>query len=100
MRLQSTLGFTLPAFALLTAALFAAESRAACACRCVEGQMQPLCDTSIDIPPICSGVCALPPASIKPIQPLAVPPLGTSQCSQRQVVNPNTRRYEWASVCE
>jgi hypothetical protein len=83
------------------ALLLTAESQAACVCRCVDGAMQPLCDSSIDLPPVCpAAVCAIPPPAIKPIQPLAIPPLGTSQCSPRQVVNPNTRRYEWISICE
>jgi hypothetical protein len=101
MRLLSTAGFALLAFALLlTVEFFTAESRAACACRCVDGAMQPLCDSSIDLPPICPlAGCAIPPASIKPIQPLAIPPLGTSQCSPHQVLNPNSGQYEWRSVC-
>ena len=77
-----------------------AESQAACVCRCVDGEIQPLCDSSIDLPPICPvTACALVPPSVKPIQPLGNLPLGTSQCSQRQVLNPSTRRYEWRSVC-
>ena len=89
---------------LLLAAAFAllltAESRAACVCRCVDGEMQPLCESSIDLPPICPmTVCALVPPSLTPMQPIGIPPLGTSQCSQRQVFNPAARRYEWQSVC-
>ena len=76
------------------------ECRAACVCRCVDGEMQPLCESSIELPPICPiTVCAIAPPSIKPIQPLGIAPLGTSQCSQRQVLNPTTRQYEWRSVC-
>jgi hypothetical protein len=76
------------------------SAEASCVCRCVDGQMQPLCSSSIDLPPICPMTnCALPPPSIAPIQPAQLPPLGTSQCSQRQVLNPATRRYEWRSIC-
>ena len=46
-----------------------------------------------------NAVCAMVPPAVRPIQPLALPPLGTSQCSQRQVLNPTTRQYEWRSVC-
>jgi hypothetical protein len=42
----------------------------------------------------------LPPPSIAPIQPARIPPLGTSQCSQQQVLNPHTHQYEWRSICE
>jgi hypothetical protein len=81
--------------------LLAAESEASCVCRCVDGEMQPLCESSIDVPPVCPvTICALVPPSVTPMQPLGIPPLGTSQCSQRQVLNPTTRRYEWRSVCD
>lgn len=89
---------------LLVAALvllLTAESRASCVCRCIDGEMQPLCESSIDVPPICPlTICALVPPAVTPIQPLVVPPVGTSQCSQRQVLNPTTRRYEWRNVCD
>jgi hypothetical protein len=78
-----------------------AQAEASCECRCVDGEMQPLCSSSIDIPPICPAtICALPPASIAPIQPARIPPLGTSHCSQRQVLNPMTHQYEWRSLCD
>jgi len=45
------------AMRLLLIALFALvltfESKTACVCRCVDGAMQPLCESSIDLPPIC-----------------------------------------------
>jgi hypothetical protein len=90
---------------LLLAAAFAllltAESRASCACRCVDGEMQPLCDSSIGVPPVCPvTVCAIVPPSVKPFQPLGILPTGTSKCSQRQVLNPATRQYEWRSICD
>ena len=77
-----------------------AQARASCECRCVEGSMQALCSSSIDIPPICPGtICALPPPSIAPIRTPPLPPLGTSQCTQRQVLNPATQQYEWRHIC-
>lgn len=48
---------------LLTAGLLAAgRALAACTCRCVEGVIQPLCDNTIEIRPIC-------PPTICPITP-------------------------------
>jgi len=86
--------------AAVLALLLMAEARAACVCRCVDGEMQSLCESSVDVPPVCPvTVCAIVPPSIKPVQPPAIPPLGTSQCSQRQVLNPTTRQYEWRDVC-
>jgi hypothetical protein len=93
------------AMRLLLAAAFVllltGESRASCVCRCIDGEMQPLCESSVDVPPVCPAtICALVPPSVTPMQPPVVPPVGTSQCSQRQVLNPTTRRYEWRSVCD
>jgi hypothetical protein len=42
-------------------------SKASCECRCVDGQVQPLCSSSIDLPPICAPqICAIVPPSIVP----------------------------------
>jgi hypothetical protein len=82
-------------------AFLTASAEASCVCRCVDGQMQPLCSSSIDLPLICPmTTCPLTPPSIAPIQPTQLPPLGTSQCSQGQVLNPATRQYEWRSICD
>jgi hypothetical protein len=80
--------------------LLMASADASCVCRCVDGEVQPLCDSSIDLQPICAPtVCALAPPAIAPIQPSVLPPLGTSRCSRRQVMNPATSRYEWRTIC-
>jgi hypothetical protein len=87
-------------FGLVFVVFFVTKADASCACRCVDGEVQPLCSSSIDLPPVCGPtVCSLISSSIAPIQPTVVPPLGTSSCSQRQVLNPATRRYEWQSIC-
>jgi len=45
--------------------------------------MQPLCQSSIDLPPICPPtICPIASPSIAPINPATLPPLGTSQCGQ------------------
>jgi len=76
------------------------QAQASCECRCVDGSMKALCSNAIDIPPICPATaCALPPASIAPIRPPRIPPIGTSQCSQQQILNPATHRYEWHRIC-
>ena len=77
-----------------------AQAQASCECRCVDGQMQALCSSSIDIAPICpAAVCAIPPPAIAPIQAPRTPPLGTSECAPRQVFNPGTHQYEWRMLC-
>ncbi len=73
---------------------------AACRCACVNGEMQALCSSSIDIEPICPPtVCAITPPSVAPIQVPRVPPIGTSDCSPQQIYNEYSRRYEWREVC-
>ena len=79
--------------------LISARADASCTCQCVNGEMQPLCSSSLDIPPICPPrVCPMPVPSIAPINPPTVPPLGTSSCRQARVCDPfgNCR---WQQVC-
>ena len=71
-----------------------------CQCRCVNGSVQAICTSSIDVRPVCSPrVCQIRTPSVKPVQPPRVPPVGTKSCRQVQVLNEYTRRYEWKTVC-
>jgi hypothetical protein len=82
------------------ALLMSARAEASCTCQCVDGEMQPLCSSAIDIPPICPPrVCPIAGPSIAPINPPTIPPLGTSSCRQAQVCD----RYgncRWQQVCQ
>ncbi len=70
-------------------------------CRCVNGEMVPLCTSSIDMPPICPPtICPLVPPSIAPIQPPVIPPVGTTHCEQKQVWSESRGEYVWREVCE
>ena len=40
-------------FALALLLPGSAAANAACSCQCVDGQMQPLCESSVDLPPLC-----------------------------------------------
>jgi hypothetical protein len=72
---------------------------AACVCQCVDGEMQPLCQSSIDLPPICPpAVCPIAPPSVTPINPPTLPPLGTSQCRQARVCDA-FGNCQWQQVC-
>jgi hypothetical protein len=74
--------------------------RADCVCRCVDGQVKAICQNAIDLKPICAPqVCQIVPPSVKPIQSPTVPPVGTKSCSQQQVFNPASGKYEWKSIC-
>ena len=88
------------AIAFAAALTFPPNAQAACVCRCVNGQMQSLCSSAIDLPRICPPtVCGIVPPRIKPIMPPRVPPIGTTRCEMKQVQNPYTRRYEWKRIC-
>jgi hypothetical protein len=88
-------------FVVLLGSGLAGQANANCVCRCVNGSVEPICSSSIDLPPICAPtICPIVPPSIAPIQPPTVPPIGTSYCSQQQVLNPYTNQYEWRRVCE
>ena len=74
--------------------LLGGAANAACTCQCVDGQMQPLCQSAIDLPPICPATaCPIAPPAITPLNPPVLPPLGTSQC--RQAVG----NCQWQQVC-
>lgn len=84
---------------LLLLALNVERANAECICQCVDGQMQPLCQSSIDLPPICPpAVCPIAPSSITPLNPPTLPPLGTSQCRQARVCD-TFGNCQWQQVC-
>ena len=75
-----------PVALVLAALSLPLPALATCVCRCVDGEMVPICTSSIDLPPICPPtICPLVPPSIQPIQPPVVPPIGTTRCEQKQV---------------
>jgi hypothetical protein len=75
-------------------------AEASCVCRCVNGQMVPLCSSAIEVPPICPPtVCGIVPPSVRPVPTPMVPPIGTTSCAPQQVMNPFTHQYEWRTVC-
>ena len=86
--------------AALLGALGVTAASAACVCRCVDGENRPLCQSTIDLPPICPPkLCPLETPKLAPLDPPRLPPLGTTQCEQKQVLNPYTGKYEWRRIC-
>jgi hypothetical protein len=76
-------------------------SHAGCECRCVNGQVVPLCSSTLDLPPICPPrICQIVPPAVRPIDPPRIPPLGAKDCRSEQVYNPGTGQYEWRQVCQ
>ncbi len=80
--------------------LFPSWAGADCYCTCINGQNQALCDSAIEIRPICgSRVCPIEPPSVKPINPPIVPPIGTKHCDQELVWDHNLGKYVWKQIC-
>ena len=76
------------------------SATAGCICVCMNGYNQPLCDSSLDIAPICPPrVCPIEPPSIKPITPPSIPPIGTSVCNDELVWDDYLAQYVWREVC-
>ena len=79
---------------------FSSNSFAYCSCECVNGQVQALCSSSLDIKPICAPrICPIVNPSIKPFDPIKIPPIGTQTCTNMQVYNQYTYTYEWEEIC-
>jgi hypothetical protein len=80
--------------------MVAGSAHASCVCQCVDGQMQPICQSSIDLPPICpASICPIAAPSTAPINPATLPPLGTSQCRQARVCD-TSGHCQWQQVCQ
>ena len=76
-------------------------TRADCTCACVNGSVQAICSSAIDMKPICGAqLCPLPPTSLQPLTSMHLPPLGTSHCRPKQVFDPNVGQYVWKELCE
>ena len=73
--------------------------RAACQCLCVNGEVEAICSSSLDVQPVCAPrVCPIVPPSVRPIDPPRVPPVGASRCRSEQVWN--GEKYVWVEICQ
>jgi hypothetical protein len=81
--------------------LFSAGTAVAdCYCTCVNGRNQAICESTIDLPPVCGPkMCPLEPPSLRPLSPPTLPPLGTRVCRQEQVWDHNYSKYVWKQIC-
>jgi len=84
---------------LLGLLLIALEStHASCVCRCVGGEVQPICTQAIDMPPICApAICPASPAALPSNR---IPAFGTESCSRQSVFDPRTGLYEVRTICK
>jgi hypothetical protein len=93
------MNFRLLVLAFCVELVLVTATNASCICQCVNGEMQPLCSSSIDLPPICPPtVCSIAPPTVAPINPPTLPPLGTSECHQAQVCD-QFGNCQWQQVC-
>lgn len=84
--------------ALAVGAFLCQIAYAGCQCLCVNGNVEAVCSSSIDVPPPCAPrVCPIVPPSVHPIDPPRVPPVGTSNCHSEQVWN--GEEYVWTEIC-
>ena len=73
--------------------------QAGCTCQCVNGEIQPLCNSALDIPPICMPtICPIMMPSIAPIEMPRIPLIGTSSCRQARICD-QWGNYRWQEVC-
>ena len=91
----------LTALLLLGADVLAANAAfAACQCTCMNGQPKAICQSSLDVAPVCPPrICAIPPPSVRPLDAPRTAPVGARQCRMEQVLNRANSRYEWQQVC-
>lgn len=75
-------------------------THAECICQCVDGEMEPLCESSIDLRPICPlTMCPIVAPSTAPIDTPTIPPPGTSQCKPARVCD-TFGNCRWQRVCD
>ena len=81
--------------------IFSQTIYANCVCRCMNGEMVPICSNTMEMPPMCpSQMCPMTPPSMKPMDPMTMPPMGTKSCTNQQVLNTYTHQYEWKLICQ
>jgi hypothetical protein len=87
--------------ALGLAAILALSAPASAMCNWtfVNGHQQQICDSTMDMPALRPlGLAPMVPPSLQPLQPLTLPPLGTSSCHMAQVWNGVS--YQWRNLCQ
>jgi hypothetical protein len=82
----------------LGAVFFATPAGASCQCLCINGEVEAVCSSALDVHPICAPrICPIVPPAVRPIDPLRIPPIGASKCRSEQVWN--GQKYVWVEIC-
>lgn len=94
--------YWLTAVAASVAALIimpAGKASASCQCACVNGEVEAICSSSLDLQPICAPrICPIVPPGVRPIESPTIPPIGASRCRSEMVWT--GQEYEWIRLCE
>ena len=96
--LEKGLSMRILVIVALALCAFSSQVQAGCTCQCVNGKMQPLCSSALDIAPPCMGICGPVAPSIAPINPPTIPPVGTTSCRQAQICD-QFGNCRWQQVC-
>lgn len=65
-----------------------------------ECHQEPICDSTLDIqPPAPPGIPPIVAPEIKPIDPIVIPPIGTSECHQERLCD-MYGNCRWEVVCK
>lgn len=87
-------------FAIIMLMIGLGIANADCVCKCVNGNVEAICENAFELKPLCSPmICPLPTPSIAPLELPSLPPIGTTQCRQEQIYNEWTGSYEWVEIC-
>jgi hypothetical protein len=75
------------------------DAAARCNCLCVDGEVKAVCESGLDVEPICGPrLCPIDSPAIEPIARPRLPPVGTTTCRWARVAI--QRSYEWHTICE
>ncbi|MGH8173946.1 MAG: hypothetical protein ACREPX_12455 [Rhodanobacteraceae bacterium] len=88
---------------LLAAAMLASLSSsafAACACSCVNGQIEAVCRLPSELPPVCAPrACTVKAPKATLVNQSAIAANSTKQCHETHVLNPQTGTWVEKQVC-
>jgi hypothetical protein len=72
-----------------------------CRCSCVNGEIEPVCSASTDLPPVCAPrACSLKTANVTPVNQARITQAGSLQCHMELIPSTRVDRYDWKKVCQ
>ena len=86
--------------AALVIASLSTQASAACKCSCVNAQIEAVCTSQTDLPPVCAPrTCTAKPLHAALVNESSVASSSTKQCHETQMLNPQTGAYVSKQVC-